>query len=68
MAVISEHAASVLRTYGIGLSSEYTLIDGQPAAPKTTYPAQMALDLEGARKAADENIIKLSKKARKLLA
>lgn len=67
-AVISEHSASVLRTYGFSLSSEYTLVEGRPSNPQVTYPSPVKLNLEGARNAADSGVFKISKKARGLLA
>ncbi len=66
-AVISEHAASVIRTYGIGLSSEYLLEDSRPTNPTITYPSTAALNLRGLRNAADSGVFKLSKKARNLM-
>lgn len=66
-AVISALAASVLRMHGFGLSSEYLMVDGKPSNPQLTYPSNLALDLEGARQAADWGVFKISKKARRLL-
>jgi hypothetical protein len=68
LAVISETAARALMGYGIGLSSDYTgLEDGKPYVLRVNYPSSVVLDLEGARKAADEGSYRLSKKARSLL-
>lgn len=66
-AVISARTASALRPFGIGLSSEYTLENGQPVNPRLTYPSSKLLDLDAARTAADAGVFKISKKARSLL-
>jgi hypothetical protein len=66
-AVISGHVATVLRTYGLGFSSEYRLVEGKPVDPKVTYPSRKELNLEGARLAADDISLRLSKKARSIL-